>query len=133
MTLRIYVETENGPTEITEGVQVLYDHLVHSMDWGSGFLSVEDVEPILDLAETCGFKGVEDAQIYVVERRRESRRAELTRQGVEWGAAMDQACSEIGCSATSQITGIMGHTSVRHCHLPRGHEGEHTNGSVEWS
>lgn len=54
-------ETRN----ITEGVQVLYDMLIHSMDFGSGFLSIEDIRPIVELANFCGFKGTEEAQEYM--------------------------------------------------------------------
>lgn len=54
-------------TNITEGVQALYDLVIQSMDWGSGFLSMEEVVPIYDLARACGFKGWESAQAYVAD------------------------------------------------------------------
>jgi hypothetical protein len=60
-----YVAITPKPVDITEGVQVLYDHVIHSMDWGSGFLTVEDAKPIVTLAKLCGFEGWEEAQRYV--------------------------------------------------------------------
>lgn len=42
-------------TDVTEGVQALYDHLVASMDWGSNFLSIEDARGIILIAQKCGF------------------------------------------------------------------------------
>lgn len=41
--------------DITAGVQVLYDLVLSSMDFGSGFLSVEDIVPVAELALTAGF------------------------------------------------------------------------------
>lgn len=49
------VSAAGDETDVTEAVQVLYDLVVQSMDWGSGFLSVEDVVPVYRLAELCGF------------------------------------------------------------------------------
>lgn len=51
--------------DVTEGVQVLYDHVIQSMDWGSGFLTVEDIEPILTIAEFCGFDSSEEPRRYL--------------------------------------------------------------------
>lgn len=63
---RIYVKNEDGTeTEITEGVQALYDHLIGSLDWGSGFISTEDAVPIAHLARTCDFNAWEEAEKYV--------------------------------------------------------------------
>jgi hypothetical protein len=57
----------DGTTEeITEGVQVLYDLLIHSMDWGS-FLTIEDVMPVARIAHFCGFKGHEEVDEYIAD------------------------------------------------------------------
>lgn len=56
----------DGATEdITEGVQTLYDLLIGSMDWGSGFLTIEDVMPVARIAHFCGFKGHEEVDRYI--------------------------------------------------------------------
>jgi hypothetical protein len=52
MTTRI--TTEHG-VDVTEGVQAAYDLVLSSMDWGSGFLSIEDIEPLLRLALASGY------------------------------------------------------------------------------
>lgn len=58
---------DGSEINVTEGVQVLYDTVIGSMDWGSGFLSAEDAQPIVQVARTCGFTGWEAAQRYVTE------------------------------------------------------------------
>lgn len=70
----------DGATEdITEGVQVLYDLVIQSMDWGSGFLTVEDVQPVVALARACGFEGFEEADKYLAEQMAEEERARQRR------------------------------------------------------
>lgn len=41
--------------DITDGVRAMYDHLVASMDWGSGFLDTEEVGAVLRVALACDF------------------------------------------------------------------------------
>lgn len=54
--IKIWTENEDGTrTEVTEAVQCLYDLLLSSMDFGSGFLSVEEIIPIAELADAAGF------------------------------------------------------------------------------
>jgi hypothetical protein len=50
-----------GDVDVTEGVRTLYDLVISSMNWGSGFLSIEDVEGVIRVAQTCGFIVPEDA------------------------------------------------------------------------
>jgi len=49
------VLTEDG-RDITEAVQILYDIAHSSMDWGSGFLDNEEMETVIGLAVTMGWK-----------------------------------------------------------------------------
>jgi hypothetical protein len=54
--VRVIARHSDGTeTDVTEGVQALYDHCVASMDWGSGFLSVEEAAGIILIAQKCGF------------------------------------------------------------------------------
>jgi hypothetical protein len=54
--VRVIARHSDGTeTDVTEGVQALYDHCVASMDWGSGFLSVEEATGIILIAQKCGF------------------------------------------------------------------------------
>lgn len=57
--------SDGSETDITEGVQTLYDMVIGSMDWGSGFLTAEDALPVVQVAKTCGFKDWQRAQDYV--------------------------------------------------------------------
>lgn len=43
-------------TDITEVTQLLYDLVLASMDWGSGFFSNEEIESVIDLAITMGWQ-----------------------------------------------------------------------------
>jgi hypothetical protein len=44
-----------GSADVTEHVAAMFDALVNSLDWGSGFLDVETIESILIVAELAGF------------------------------------------------------------------------------
>lgn len=43
-------------TDVTEAVQILYDNLTSTMDWGSGFLDSREIHKIHALAKVCGFE-----------------------------------------------------------------------------
>lgn len=42
-------------TDITEDIAKLYDLVIGSMDWGSGFLDTEDYEAVIKVGILCGF------------------------------------------------------------------------------
>ena len=79
--LHVFVRHADGTeTDVTEGVQVLYDTVIASMDWGSGFLTVEDAEPIVAVAIACQFNGWEAAQKYVDAQRASLEQVKLQRR-----------------------------------------------------
>lgn len=84
-------------TDVTEAVQALYDHMTGSLDWGSDFYTVEDVVPVAELAELCGFVGMEKAQRYLREARIMRRREEIMNsvKGVNWDTAHEMATEQI--------------------------------------
>jgi hypothetical protein len=53
--VRITVEKDGVVTDITEGVQILYDAMVSTLDWGSGLLDKHEVLATWALARACGF------------------------------------------------------------------------------
>lgn len=54
--IRIFARAVDGSeVEVTDGVKVIYDSVISSMDWGSGFLSTAEVLEILRCARACGF------------------------------------------------------------------------------
>jgi hypothetical protein len=55
----IVVQPDGTETNITEGVETLYDLTRNSMDWGSGFIPIEQMDVVLNLAITCGFPDAE--------------------------------------------------------------------------
>lgn len=65
--IRVYVRDGDGETDITEGVQALYDLVIGSMDWGSGFWTAEDAAPVAKLARACGFERAGEAERYLSE------------------------------------------------------------------
>jgi uncharacterized protein with von Willebrand factor type A (vWA) domain len=59
--VKITVTRDDGTEEdITRLVQIAYDVATHSMDWGSGFLDLEETYGLVLLAERCGFPDVEE-------------------------------------------------------------------------
>lgn len=48
--------------DVTGGVMALYDLVLNLMDWGSNFLSLEDALPVAEIAKTCGFEQIEEAE-----------------------------------------------------------------------
>lgn len=52
-------------TDITDGVQVLYDLVIQSQNFGSGFWTIEDLEPVARLAELCDFERSGDVRKYI--------------------------------------------------------------------
>lgn len=59
--------SDGTEVDVTEGVQVLYDLVVGSMDFGSGFLTEEDAVPLANIAEVCGFERSDEAFRYLRE------------------------------------------------------------------
>ncbi len=73
--MKIVVKHEDGSeTDITLGVQSMYDLLHGSMDWGSGFISLEEAIPIAEMVKACGFQRWEEAEKYVTWQRVEAKR-----------------------------------------------------------
>ena len=61
-------DIDGNEIDVTTGVQALYDLVINSMDWGSGFLSLEDVIPISEIARICGFEQLKEIDEYIKER-----------------------------------------------------------------
>ena len=64
-SIRIFARDGTTETDITEGVQALYDLAVGSMDFGSGFWTAEDAVPVARLARTCGFERAGEIERYL--------------------------------------------------------------------
>lgn len=59
--MKIIVLKDDGTgQDITSLVQVAFDVATHSMDWGSGFLDVEETDGLILLAEACQFPALEE-------------------------------------------------------------------------
>ena len=55
--MRIIVQRDDGTeVDVTEGVQVVYDALYHSMDMSSGFLDTHELAAMWRLARAAGFE-----------------------------------------------------------------------------
>lgn len=90
----VYAQLPSGErVDITVGVQALYDLVLSSMDWGSGFLSLEDAIPVADIARICGFEGSDEAERYVEEERRKDEKRESLRREHEAAVARQAAQS----------------------------------------
>ena len=61
-TVRVIARRADGSeVDVTQSVKLVYDLLGSSMDYGSGFLSIEDVVETERLAAACGFTSYPDA------------------------------------------------------------------------
>ena len=59
--MKITVTHDDGTEQdITELVQIAYDVVTGSMDWGSGFLDREDTNGLILLAEACRFPNLDE-------------------------------------------------------------------------
>lgn len=57
--MRIFMVTDSGDElDITEGVKVLYDLMHESMDFGSGFLDMEEVNAARKIAYAAGWEPI---------------------------------------------------------------------------
>lgn len=77
---RAFARNADGTeTDITEGVQALYDLVIGSMNWGSGFWTAEDARPVAILARRMGFERAEEAERYLREQEHGEQRSEFLR------------------------------------------------------
>lgn len=69
----VAIQEDGSQKDITEGVQICYDLLRQSLDWGSGFLDVDEVDAVIRLAHDSGFADFEELIKSVWAERRKSR------------------------------------------------------------
>lgn len=101
---RITLTKLDGSTvDVTEHVGAIYDLVIQSMDFGSGFLTSEDAEPLAELGEMCGFARCDEAKRYLDEARRQEERQARTRQRLrEKRQARRQTVDAVSCVLTVQ-------------------------------
>lgn len=64
----VIIMAHNPPrpgVNVTEAVSAIYDMVIQSLDWGSGFFTSEDAVPMAELGRICGFEMVEEAERYL--------------------------------------------------------------------
>lgn len=67
--VRVIAHAPDGTeTNITEGVMALFDLVISSLDWGSGFWTAEDAAPVAFVARTCGFPSIGEVECYLADR-----------------------------------------------------------------
>lgn len=76
----VFAADDGSQEDVTEGVQALYDLVISSMDWGSGFWSYEDALPVAKIATLAGFERCDEAERYVREALHEKESAEWRRK-----------------------------------------------------
>ena len=64
----IHRADDGHETDITEGVQALYDLVLSSMDWGSGFWTEEDARPVAVIGRLLGFEKIDEVERYVADK-----------------------------------------------------------------
>ncbi len=63
----VFVADDGAQDDVTEGVRALYDLVLSSMNWGSGFWSYEDALPVAEIARLAGFEQRDEVERYVRE------------------------------------------------------------------
>lgn len=59
--MEIIVQKDDGTKQdITSLVQIAFDVATHSMDWGSGFLDIEETDGLILLGEACQFPALDE-------------------------------------------------------------------------
>src|SRR5215469_16621515 len=85
-----HIAADGTQTDVTEGVQALYDLVISSMDWGSGFWSYEDALPVAKIARLAGFKHSKEAERYVRNmKHHEEASAWQTTHWRQWGSGYE--------------------------------------------
>jgi hypothetical protein len=64
----IHRADDGSETDITEGVQALYDLVISSMDWGSGFWTEDDAAPVSLIGHLLGFAKIDQVDKYIADR-----------------------------------------------------------------
>ena len=95
--MKIIATRDDGTTtDITEGVQTLYDHVLGSLDWQSNFFDYEEQAAVIRTGIACGFpdaekylEGIQKAKLAEEKRQEEQvrRRAEQRRKAEETRAS----------------------------------------------
>lgn len=98
----ITANTPTGQQDVTLAVQCLYDLFISSMDFGSGFISVEDALPVGELAKLCGFDEDDRVTEYIVNHRLEEELQKLRLSNMEKGTW--QNYDEIRAQAVENLT-----------------------------
>ena len=57
--MKVTLTTDDGDHDITEAVQIMYDTVAQSLDFGSGFLDTEEVLQMERLGVLAGFEPLE--------------------------------------------------------------------------
>jgi hypothetical protein len=73
-TRLVAIAPDGATTDVTEHVGAIYDLVIQSMDFGSGFLTAEDAVPLAELGRLCGYGMVEEAEKYLAEARAQEER-----------------------------------------------------------
>jgi hypothetical protein len=80
---RFMHHAEDGTlTDVTEGVQALYDLVITSMDWGSGFWDWEEALPVGLIGRLGGFEKIGEVERYIAQRRHEEEAAAWRHENV---------------------------------------------------
>lgn len=75
------IAPDGTETIITDWVGAIYDLVIGSLDFGSGFLTVEDAVPLASLAELLGYPANNEATRYLEQARKEEAAEEAKHRG----------------------------------------------------
>lgn len=95
--MRVIVQQDDGTeVDVTEEVKVAYDCVRQSLDWGSGFLDVEEVDAIIRLSAACAFPDFEEVIRDVWADREAARQNAARREALRGTGGMGAYAEHIG-------------------------------------
>jgi hypothetical protein len=113
--MRIEVHYDDGKSvDVTHAVQIVYDSLLGSMDFGSGFLDLEELQALDELAVAAGFERPEGIVEQIARARAQgdpndpppSRLVPQCRPGDPKGRAGEEVRQRAGDRAVSSFTAL---------------------------
>ena len=109
----VHIAEDGTRTDVSEGVQALYDLVLSSMDWGSGFWTWEDALPVGQIGHLAGFEKVAEVDRYVADRKHDQERRKWIREHPEAQRPLNPASIIAGFS----MTHLLGGAPVPHEHV----------------
>ena len=111
----IWMSEDGGSAEnVSEGVQALYDLVISSMNWGSGFWSWEDALPVAKIGRLAEFAKIDEVERYVRERKHDEETGRWRQENIPVKVTAKSLLTGLGGDG---FTGLLGGKPLPHQHV----------------